>query len=145
MMVSFLLRGTVLCSGDLESRPSFPRHPSRKVSLASLKLDLDTPFFRSSGWEFIAREVLQVGVGGRGGVSRWPCPRGLPEGLWESLGWYLNLELSKELWLALKESMSCWPSLLFCWVLVKVVVPGSKTDGERSEGTRWCEKQRQGR
>lgn len=75
--------------------------------------------------EFIAREVLQVGVGSRGGVSRWPWPRGLPKGLWESLGWYFNLEL----WVALKESMSCWPSLLFGWVLVNVVVPG--------QGVRW--------
>lgn len=126
MAVSFLPRGSVLCSEDLESWPSGPRHASRKVSLASLELDLDAPFFRSSGCEFIAREVLQIGVGGRGGVSRWLWPRGLPKGLWESLGWSLNLE---------QESMSCWPSMLFGWILVKVVVPGQggKMDGERWE------------
>lgn len=77
------------------------------VPLDSLELDLDVPFFRSSGCEPMDREVLLVGVGGGGGTSRWPWPRALPRGLWESLGWCLNVEPSKLLWATLQESMSC--------------------------------------
>lgn len=43
----------------------------------------------------------------------------------------MNLGVSTGLWAVLLGSVSCWPSLLFRWALVKVVVPEKREEGGR--------------